>query len=89
VANEKDPLTKEVDTICESLEAENRLRKAIAEITAKLIRSNLSAVDGKRYAKSLVTAFETLEKFESRAKGKPGKRPRPKGKGAGQRGQSK
>ena len=49
---------------CEAMKTEKKLRDVIADITAKLNRSNLSADQGKRHAKSLVKAYRRLKPLE-------------------------
>lgn len=49
---------------CEGIEAEKKLRDAIATLVAKLGRSNLSAAEGERHAESLAEAFKILKKLE-------------------------
>ena len=55
---------KKAKKFCAARKAEKELRDAIADITAKLNRSNLLADGGKRYAKSLVQAYQLLKDFE-------------------------
>ena len=61
---EKKNAIEDAKSFCEGMETENKLRKTIADITAKLSCSNLSPDEGKRQAKSLVKAYRRLKKFK-------------------------
>ena len=49
---------------CKAMKTEEKLRACIAAITRTLSRSNLSADEGLRHAKSLVKAYGLLKPFE-------------------------
>jgi hypothetical protein len=53
----KDPIEK----FCEAVKVEKAIRDVIADIMAKLNRSNLSAEDGLKQAKELVIAYKALK----------------------------
>jgi hypothetical protein len=55
---------QEAEKFCKRMKVEKELRDAIADITAKLNRSNLSAEEGKRHAKLLQQAYEILTNLE-------------------------
>ena len=55
---------KKAKKFCTARKAEKALRDAIADITAKLNRSNLLADGGKRYAKLLAKAYKILNDLE-------------------------
>jgi hypothetical protein len=63
VQNGQGAKTKD-EKFCGYMSREKELRKAIADIMAKLNRSNLSAEDGKQHAKSLVVAYMHLDVLE-------------------------
>jgi hypothetical protein len=63
-ASKRPSAIEDARTFCDKMELENRVRNAIAAITAKLIRSNLSAEEGERRAKSLVKAYGLLKRVE-------------------------
>jgi hypothetical protein len=54
----EDPIEK----FCGAVKAEKAIRDVIADITAKLNRSNLSADDGQKHAEALVDAYKALKK---------------------------
>ncbi len=55
---------QEGEEFCAARKAEKELRDAIADITAKLNRSNLLADGGKRYAKLLAKEYKILKDLE-------------------------
>ena len=55
---------KMANKFCEAMASEKRLRDAIAQITAKLNRCDLSARQGKRNAKRLMKAYRRLKPLE-------------------------
>lgn len=63
-----DKVAREVAEFCERMKVETKLRTAIADITASLNRSNLSAEEGERRAKSLVKAYGLLKEVEAESK---------------------
>ena len=60
-SNKKD--IEAAKAFCEAYKVEKELRDCIAEITAKLQRSNLSPVEGVCHAESLTKAYGLLEKL--------------------------
>jgi hypothetical protein len=55
---------KKAKKFSEAREVEKKLRGDIADITARLNRSDLTAAQGKRHAESLVKAYRRLTKLE-------------------------
>jgi hypothetical protein len=55
---------KKARKFCKLRKAEKELRGDIADITAKLNRSDLSADQGRHHARSLVKAYYRLKKLE-------------------------
>jgi hypothetical protein len=64
MAEKRDEAIEKAQKFCDARKVEKDLREYIADIVAKLNRSNLSADDGKKYADLLVEAFNHLKGLE-------------------------
>jgi hypothetical protein len=64
MSKKKKKAMKKAKTFCKRIEREKELRGAIAGITSRLNHSNLSAQEGKQYAKRLLKAYRRLKPLE-------------------------